>query len=60
MLSIAEKTIDLKTVDVKKLKIRDLRKILSDFEDPCDGCVEKSEFIRKVEAIRDLQMKTEL
>lgn len=55
-----EKTIDLKTVDIKKLKIRDLRKILSDFDDPCDGCVEKSEFVKKVESIRDLQAKQEL
>ncbi|OQR70176.1 mesencephalic astrocyte-derived neurotrophic factor-like [Tropilaelaps mercedesae] len=55
-----EKTIDLKAVDVKKLKIRDLKKILSDFEESCDGCVEKSEFIKKVEFIRDTQLKQEL
>ncbi|XP_003744273.1 mesencephalic astrocyte-derived neurotrophic factor homolog [Galendromus occidentalis] len=55
-----EKTIDLKTVDLKKLKIRDLRKILSDFDESCDGCVEKSEFVHKVEVLRDLQMKQEL
>lgn len=56
----AEKVIDLQTVDLKKLKIRDLRKILSDFDESCDGCVEKQEFVHKVEVLRDLQLKQEL
>jgi len=55
-----EKTIDLKTVDLKKLKVRDLKKILSEFDEVCDGCVEKGDFIKKVEVIRDAQLKTEL
>jgi len=55
-----EKTIDLKTVDLKKLKVRDLKKILSDFDEFCEGCVEKSDFIKKAELIRDAQARSEL
>lgn len=47
-----DKTIDLKTVDLKKLKVRDLKKILSDWDESCDGCIEKSDFIKKIEELK--------
>ncbi|CAG0899429.1 unnamed protein product [Cyprideis torosa] len=46
-----EKQIDLETVDLKKLKVRDLRKILSGWDETCDGCIEKDEYIRKIESL---------
>jgi len=55
-----EKTIDLKTVDLKKLPVRDLKKILSDWDERCDGCIEKAEFIRKIDLLKPLYMKEEL
>lgn len=45
--------IDLKTVNIKKLKVKELKKILEDHGDSCRGCTEKSEFVKKVEKIRD-------
>lgn len=33
----SDKQIDLNTVDLKKLKVRDLKKILSDWDETCDG-----------------------
>ncbi|UYV83736.1 MANF, partial [Cordylochernes scorpioides] len=54
------KTIDLKNVDLKKLKVRDLKKILSDWEERCDGCLEKSDFIRKIEELKPKYVKSEL
>jgi hypothetical protein len=47
-----KKPIDLKTVDLKKLKVADLKRILKERGDSCDGCFEKAEFIKKVEEIK--------
>jgi hypothetical protein len=55
-----EKTIDLKTVDLKKLKVRDLKKILSGWDEDCDGCIEKSDFIKKIELLKPKYARNEL
>lgn len=47
-----KKPIDLKTVDLKKLKVADLKRILKERGESCDNCFEKSEFIKKVEQIK--------
>ncbi|XP_044260285.1 mesencephalic astrocyte-derived neurotrophic factor homolog [Tribolium madens] len=44
--------IDLKTVDLKKLKVRDLKKIINDWGEDCQGCIEKSEFIQRIEELK--------
>lgn len=48
-----EKKIDFTTVDFKKLKVKDLKKILSDWgeERACKGCSEKSDFVRVVKEL---------
>ncbi|KAG7472924.1 hypothetical protein MATL_G00114090 [Megalops atlanticus] len=43
-----DKQLDLSTVDLKKLKVKDLKKILEEWGEGCKGCVEKSDFIRKI------------
>jgi len=55
-----EKQIDLKTVNIKKLKVKDLKKILEQHGQDCRGCSEKSEFVKKVEAIAAKQGRSEL
>jgi len=55
-----EKTIDLKTVDLKKLKVRDLKKILNDWDEICDGCIEKPDFIKRIEELKPKYMRNEL
>ncbi|XP_065178113.1 mesencephalic astrocyte-derived neurotrophic factor homolog [Sycon ciliatum] len=47
-----EKQIDLKTVDLKKLRVRDLKKILNDWDEDCRGCAEKSDFIARIEQLK--------
>lgn len=47
-----KKPIDLKTVDLKKLKVADLKRILKERGETCESCFEKSEFIKKVEEIK--------
>lgn len=44
--------IDLKTVDIKKLKVRELKKILNDWGEDCQGCVEKSDYIQRIEELK--------
>ncbi|KAK2576678.1 hypothetical protein KPH14_005339 [Odynerus spinipes] len=58
-----EKQIDLRTVDLKKLKVRDLKKILNDWEETCEGCIEKTDFIKRIEELKpkySSSSKTEL
>ncbi|XP_051980377.1 mesencephalic astrocyte-derived neurotrophic factor-like [Xyrauchen texanus] len=43
-----DKQVDLSSVDLKKLKVKDLKKILEEWGESCKGCVEKSDFIRKI------------
>lgn len=47
-----DKEIDLNSVDLKKLKVRDLRKILNDWDETCDGCIEKTDFIKRIEELK--------
>lgn len=58
--SIAEKQIDLRTVDLKKLKVRDLKKVLNDWDESCDGCLEKSDYILRIEELKPKYYKEEL
>ncbi|KAL3314352.1 hypothetical protein Ciccas_007031 [Cichlidogyrus casuarinus] len=43
-----EKIIDLKTANLKKLKVKDLKKVLEAWGESCNGCTEKNEFISLV------------
>lgn len=38
-----EVEIDIKNVNLKSLRVRELRKILSSWNERCDGCIEKGE-----------------
>ena len=51
-LSFSDKQIDLKNVDLKKLRVKQLKKILSDWDEECVGCLEKSDFIRRIEQLK--------
>ncbi|KAJ6643433.1 Mesencephalic astrocyte-derived neurotrophic factor like [Pseudolycoriella hygida] len=55
-----EKQIDLNTVDLKKLKVRDLKKILNDWDEVCDGCLEKTDYIKRIEELKPKYSRTEL
>jgi len=55
-----EKQIDLKSVDLKKLKVRDLKKILNDWDETCDGCLEKGDFIKRIEELKPKHLREEL
>lgn len=43
-----EKQIDLNTVDLNKLKVKELRKVMDEKNIECVGCAEKGDFIRAI------------
>nr|CAG4651382.1 EOG090X0F26 [Simocephalus serrulatus]SVE94541.1 EOG090X0F26 [Simocephalus serrulatus] len=55
-----EKSIDVRTVDLKKLKVRDLKKILSDWDETCEDCIEKGDFIKRIEVLKPKYVKQDL
>ncbi|XP_018800904.1 PREDICTED: mesencephalic astrocyte-derived neurotrophic factor homolog [Bactrocera latifrons] len=55
-----EKQIDLNNVDLKKLKVRDLKKILNDWDEGCEGCIEKTDFIKRIEELKPKYAHNEL
>lgn len=55
-----EKQIDLNNVDLKKLKVRDLKKILNDWDETCDDCLEKGDYIKRIETLKPKHMRGEL
>jgi len=60
IFNFVEKQIDLNNVDLKKLKVRDLKKILNDWDESCDGCLEKSDFIKRIEELKPKYSRSEL
>lgn len=46
-----EKTLDLSNVDLPKLKVKELKAILSDWDEKCRGCTEKSDYIKLIEEL---------
>ncbi|OXB71303.1 UNVERIFIED_CONTAM: hypothetical protein H355_005729 [Colinus virginianus] len=44
----SDKQIDLSTADLRKLRVKELRRILDDWGEACKGCAEKSDFIRRI------------
>lgn len=47
-----EKQIDLDAVDLKKLKVKDLRKVLNDWGEDCKSCIEKNDFVKRIEELK--------
>lgn len=36
------------SVDLKKLRVRELKKVLEDWGEACRGCAEKDDFVRRI------------
>ncbi len=57
---IAEAKIDIHSVDLSKLKIADLRKVIKDNNLDCSDCVEKGDFLKVINAHKAKNPKKEL
>lgn len=53
---VLERQIDVNAVDLSKLKVKDLKKILSDWGEVADF-IEKSEFIKRINEVKDKYIK---
>merc|ERR1719178_542943 len=49
--------IDLATVDFKKMRVKQLKRILGDEGVTCDGCTEKGDYVKKVKKLAEKQAK---
>jgi galactose-1-phosphate uridylyltransferase len=45
------KPIDWATVDFNKMRVKELRDILTNWQEKCDGCTEKGDYIRKIKEV---------
>jgi len=48
-----DKEIDWKNVNLKKMRVKELKKILSDWDETCDGCLEKTDYIKRIESLKN-------
>lgn len=46
-----DKEIDLKNTNLNKLKVKDLKKILTEWDEVCVACTEKSDFVKRVKEL---------
>jgi hypothetical protein len=57
---LTETKIDIHSVDLSKLKIADLRKVIKDHNLDCSDCVEKGDFLKVINAHKAKNPKKEL
>ncbi|XP_028398094.1 mesencephalic astrocyte-derived neurotrophic factor homolog [Dendronephthya gigantea] len=48
-----EQKIDVRNVDLKKMRVKQLRKILQSWDEECTGCIEKTDFVQRIEELKD-------
>ena len=51
--SFLEEKIDVRNVDLKKMRVKQLKKILQSWDEECNGCIEKSDFVQRIEELKD-------
>ena len=44
--------IDIDSLDLTKMKVKELKKILNQWDETCHGCVEKSDFITHIRQVK--------
>lgn len=44
--------IDWKNINLKKMRVKELKKILNDWGESCNGCLEKSDYVKKIESLK--------
>ncbi|VDP15767.1 unnamed protein product [Onchocerca flexuosa] len=54
-----DKSIDWETVDLKKLRVKELKKILENWGEECKGCTEKSEYVTRIVEVKPKYIKNE-
>ncbi|ETN79890.1 mesencephalic astrocyte-derived neurotrophic factor-like family protein [Necator americanus] len=55
-----DKPLDWKNIDLKKMRVKELKNILNEWGEVCKGCTEKSEFVKRIEELKPKYVKEEL
>ncbi|CCD83510.1 Mesencephalic astrocyte-derived neurotrophic factor homolog [Caenorhabditis elegans] len=55
-----DKPLDWKTIDLKKMRVKELKNILGEWGEVCKGCTEKAELIKRIEELKPKYVKEEL
>ena len=53
----SEKKIDINAVDLKTLRVKELKRILSTWDEDCRGCAEKNDFVKKINDVKHLHQE---
>lgn len=48
-----EKELDWKNINLKKMRVKQLKNILANWDEECSGCLEKSDYIKRIEAVKN-------
>jgi len=52
-----DKPLDWNNINLKKMRVKELKKILSDWGETCDGCLEKGDFIKRIEQLKSVHVE---
>ena len=52
-----EKVIDFKSVELGKLRVKELKNILNGWGEDCRGCAEKSDYVSKINSVKHLHVE---
>lgn len=55
-----EKALDWSKVNLKKMRVKELKKILNNWGEECRGCIEKGDFIKRINELKPKYVKEEL
>lgn len=58
--NFTDKPLDWKTIDLKKMRVKELKNILGEWGEVCKGCTEKAELIKRIEELKPKYVKEEL
>lgn len=50
----------LQEEDIKKMRVKQLKELLQEYNKECKGCAEKQEFVSEVMALRATKLKSDL
>ncbi|XP_066922259.1 mesencephalic astrocyte-derived neurotrophic factor homolog [Clytia hemisphaerica] len=48
-----EKELDWKNINLKKMRVKQLKNILANWDETCSGCLEKSDYIKRIEEVKN-------
>ena len=54
------KPIDWATIDLNKMRVKELKQILDKWNEKCEGCTDKSDYVRMIQQLKNKYVKNDL